>query len=91
MSKKIKPLILGLNTPYEVETYNLKRIECFGEEITFKCPECDYEYDFNLGHGENLEYGGFYGMDCCNECGVDFEEYAFEVSITATIKIKEEK
>lgn len=91
MSKKVKPIITGLNTPYEVETYNLKRIECFGEEITFQCPECNHEYTFNLGHGENLEYGGFYGIDSCDSCDVEFEEYDFEIEITATIKIKEEK
>lgn len=89
MSKKVKPIIHGLDEKFEVETYNLKRIECHGEEIIFQCPECDYEYSFNLGHGDNLEYGSFYGTDCCDDCGVYFEEEYFEVEITAIIKRKE--
>lgn len=89
MKKTVKPIIHGLNTPYALELYNHKRPECFGEEVVFECPECGYEYSFNLGHGDVLEYGSFYGLDGCDGCGVDFENLQFEVTATLTISIKE--
>lgn len=89
MSRTVKPIIHGLDKHYELELYNVKRPEAFGEEIIFECPECGYEYSFNLGHGDVLEYGSFFGLDECHECGVDFENLDFEVSATIKVSLKE--
>ncbi len=87
MNKAVKPTILGLGEEFELDLYNCKRPEAYGE-ITFKCPECGNEQSHDLSHGENLEYGEFFGFDDCHECGVNFEPQYFKVVSTIKIELK---
>lgn len=85
----MKPIIEGLGKPMELDLYDIKRPIVY-DCINFTCPSCGETFAVkDLSHGDELEYGSFYGYSECNECGQEFEDMEFEVSATVTIKEKE--
>ena len=84
---KVKPIIQGLGE--NIKVCLGKRLEDIDKPLNFECPECGCMH-LMLEDPADLEYGSFYGISECNDCGAEFEEYNFKVEAFVKITIEKE-